>query len=81
MKITKGVIIRSILLFVVVLNMLLKKFGINPLKIEEGTIIYFAETVIEISVILVSFWKNNSFSENAIRADEFLRELREGQLE
>ena len=78
MKISQGTIIRSILLFVVVLNMLLKKMGFRPLNITEGTTAYFVETVIEILVILVSFWKNNSFSENAIKADEFLKALREG---
>ena len=81
MKITKGTIIRSILLFVVVLNLLLKRLGINPLDITEGTVAYFVETVLEIMVIGVSFWKNNSFSENAIKADEFLKKLKEGEVE
>ncbi len=79
MKITKGTITRSILLFVVVLNMLLKKMGYTPLNITEGSVAYFVETAIEILVIAISFWKNNSFSKNAIRADEFLKALREGE--
>lgn len=78
MKITKGTITRSILLFIVVLNMLLKKMGLNPFNIDKGTTAYFVETVLELLVIIVSFWKNNSFSKNAIRADEFLRALKEG---
>lgn len=78
MKITKGTITRSILLFIVVLNMLLKKMGLNPLNINQGTAEYFVETVFEILVIAVSFWKNNSFSKNALKADEFLRALKEG---
>ena len=79
MKVRKGTIMRSILLFVVVLNMLLKKLGFCPLNITEGSVAYFVATVLEILVIGVSFWKNNSFSENAIRADEFLKALREGE--
>ena len=79
MKITKGTITRSILLFIVVLNMLLKKMGLNPLNIDKGTTAYFVETLIELLVIVVSFWKNNSFSKNAIRADEFLKALKEGE--
>lgn len=81
MKITKGTITRGVLLIVVVLNMIIKKMGYNPLNITEGTVGYFVETVFEILVILVSFWKNNSFSKNAIRADEFLKALREGEAE
>jgi SPP1 family holin len=79
MKITKGTITRSVLLFIVVLNMLLKKMGLNPLIIDKGTTAYFVETILELLVIMVSFWKNNSFSKNAIRADEFLKALREGE--
>ncbi len=78
MKISKGTITRSILLFVVVLNMLLRKMGKSPLNITEGTAEYFVEALIEILVIAASFWKNNSFSENAIKADEYLKALREG---
>lgn len=79
MKITKGTITRSVLLFIVVLNMLLKKMGLNPLNIDKGTTASFVETILELLVIMVSFWKNNSFSKNAIRADEFLKALREGE--
>jgi len=75
MKITKGTIIRTVMIIIVVLNLILKKCGINPLNIEEGSVEAFVETMTEAAVILVSFWKNNSFSQNAIRADEFLKEL------
>ncbi len=81
MKITKGTITRSILLIVVVLNMILRKLGLSPLNITETEAGCFVETVFEILVIAVSFWKNNSFSENAIRADSFLKALREGEAE
>ena len=36
----------------------------------------FVETLIEIAIIAVGFWKNNSFSQAAIKADEFLKQLK-----
>ena len=80
MKITKGTILRTIMLLIVIINMILKKLGIDALNIEEGTVSAFIETAIEISVIAVSFWKNNSFSKNALRADKFLKDLKESDI-
>ena len=77
MKISKGTIVRTIMIVLVIVNMILKRLGFDVLNIEEGTVSAFVETVLEIAVIAVSFWKNNSFSENALKADKYLSELRE----
>ena len=76
MKISKGTIIRTIALAVVLLNLLLKALGKPLIDFDEGTAVEWLEGIIEIAIIVVGFWKNNSFSEAAIRADEFLKELR-----
>lgn len=76
MKISKGTIVRTIVLAVVLLNLLLKALGKPVIDLDEGTIFYWLEFAIEIAVIIVTFWKNNSFSPYAIKADEFLKELR-----
>ncbi len=81
MKITKGTIIRTIALAVVLLNLLLKALGKPLIDYDEGTVMYWLEYIIEIAVILVTFWKNNSFSENAIKADEFLKKLKNDEYE
>ena len=84
MKISKGTIIRTIALAVVILNMILKALGKPLIDYDEGTVMYWLEYIIEIAVILVTFWKNNSFSEYAIKADEFLKQLKsetEGDVE
>ena len=78
MKISKGTIIRLIMLVIVIANLILKAFGKNIISIDEGTIAYWLETFLEIAVIVVAFWKNNSFSEAAIKADEFLHKLKNG---
>lgn len=76
MKISKGTIVRTLALALVLLNMLLKALGKPIIDIDEGSILYWVEYIIEIAVILVTFWKNNSFSPAAIKADEFLKGLR-----
>lgn len=76
MKITKGTIIRTLLIIVVMINFVLEKFGIDLIPADESTITIFVETALEIAVIIVGFWKNNSYSKHAIRADKFLRQLR-----
>lgn len=79
MKISKGTIVRTVLLIIVILNMLLTKFGIDVINVSENEILVAVEYIIEIAVIIVAWWKNNSFSEKAIKADEFLQTLREGE--
>lgn len=80
MKITKGTLVRTIMLVIVLINMVLKHLGIELINVDENAVLEIVETLIEIAVIVVSFWKNNSFTENAIKADEFLQKLRESEV-
>ena len=73
--ISKGTIIRTIMLIIVIVNLILKACGKNIIDIDEGTVAYYFETILEIAVIIVGFWKNNSYTENAQKADKFLRAL------
>lgn len=75
MKITKGTIIRTIMLFLVLINLILKQTGRPVLEIEEGTVASFVETVIELGTITAAWWKNNSFTQNARKADDYLKKL------
>lgn len=77
MKISKGTIVRTVMLIIVVLNMILKHFGLDVINVSESEILSVLEMLIEIAVIIVTFWKNNSFTDKAIKADEFLKTLKE----
>lgn len=79
MKISKSTIVRTILVLLVIVNFVLERMGIDVIPADEYTILMFVETGIEIAIIAVGFWKNNSFSKKAIKADEFLKELRESE--
>lgn len=79
MKISKGTIVRTIMLGIVLINLVLKQFGIDLINVSENEILTAVEMLIEIAVIIVSWWKNNSYSKNAIKADEFLKNLKESE--
>ena len=79
MKIKKSTIVRAILLLLVIINFALEKFGLDLIPTNESAVAMFVEEAIEIAVIVVSFWKNNSFSPKAIRADKFLQDLRDSE--
>lgn len=79
MSISKSTIVRTILTIIVLVNFILERCGVDLICTDESTIAMIIETIIEIAIIIVGFWKNNSFSENAIKADEFLKNLRESE--
>ncbi len=81
MKISKSTIFRSILIFLVVINLILKKAGIDPLQISDNELAQFLELIIEISAIIASWWYNNSFSKTALKAQNYLQELRKEKLD
>ena len=72
----KSTIIRSICLLIVLINFVLRSTGHDVLNIDESQIAETIEMIISIMVIVLSWWKNNSFTENAQKADEYLEELR-----
>lgn len=72
----KATIIRSICLLIVLINFVLRSTGHDVLNIDESQIAETVEMIISIAVIVLSWWKNNSFTENAQKADEYLEELR-----
>lgn len=81
MTITKGTIVRTILLLVAIVNFALERMGVDIIPVSESGVWMLVETGIEIAIIGVAWWKNNSFSHNAIRADQFLKELKESERE
>lgn len=80
MKITKGTIVRTIMLVVVLVNLILKSTGNSIINIDEGSVQSLVELLIEAAIIIVAWWKNNSFSQNAIKADDYLQQLQKSEL-
>ena len=77
MKICKWTIVRTIMTALVALNLLLKAIGIEVINIGESEVVSVVEALIEVGAIICSWWYNNSFSEEAKRADAFFKTLKE----
>ena len=77
MKITTGTIARTTVLVIALLNQVITMAGYNPLPWSD-TEIYEAITMIATVITsVIAWWKNNSFTKNAIDADEYLIALKE----
>lgn len=77
MKISKGTVIRTVMLFAVLINYILKMLGLNLIPTDESFITQLTEALISVGTVIASWWYNNSFSENAKKADEFFKSLKE----
>lgn len=78
MNIKQDTIIRTVVLFVALLNQFLTMKGMSPLPFEEDEITEMLSYLFTAVAALWSWWKNNSFTKNAIEADEVLAELKKG---
>lgn len=77
MKISKWTIVRTIMTALVIVNLILKSFGISVINVSENSVVAFVEVAVEIAAIACSWWYNNSFTEKAKKADEFFKSLKE----
>ena len=71
----KDTIIRTIVLIVALINQALTLSGKNPLPFEDDEIVNVLSYAFTAAASLWAWWKNNSFTQNAIKADEVLAQL------
>lgn len=72
----KETIIRLVVLTIVIINQILVSTGIIDFIIEENQI-YELVSLLAITLVPIwTAWKNNSLSKNAIKADEYLKQLK-----
>ena len=58
-------------------NQVLSACGKPMLPIESATVEQLVTTGLTVTAALVNWWKNNSFTPEAIKADGYLEQLRE----
>ena len=73
-----GTIVRLIVMILSMVNMLLTVNGKNPLPWSEDEMYIGLSQVAAILATVWTWWKNNSFTKEAIKADEYLEDLRNG---
>lgn len=76
LKISTGTIIRTICLALALINQVLSATGHSVLPIEDAQVEQVVTLVCTIAASLVAWWKNNSFTKDAIKADNLLARLR-----
>lgn len=75
-KITAGTIIRALCLILALANLTLETMGKKIIPVTDDQISELVTLVITIVTSLVGFWKNNSFTQEAIIADGIMHELK-----
>lgn len=78
-NITAGTIARTIVLILALANQVLAMCGKQVLNIADDDIYQIVSIVFTIGASAVAWWKNNSFSQAAIKADEVMTELKENE--
>jgi len=73
MKVSKGTIARTVVLAVALVNMILTNTGHSILPFSDSEINEAISTVFAICASAVAWWKNNSFTAKAIKADATLK--------
>lgn len=79
MKVKAETIIRTIILIIALANQALAIMGKQSIPVTEDEVYQLVTLLITIGAALWSWWKNNSFTLPAIKADEYLEKLRQEQ--
>lgn len=76
MKIKPATIARTAVLALALANQILSVAGMSPLPIDSATLEPWVTTGLTTAAALWAWWKNNSFTPEAIRADELLKKMK-----
>ena len=70
-------IVRTLCLILALVNQLLSAFGKSPLPIDNAQLEQLVTGLITVVAALVNWWENNSFTPEAIEADQYLTRLKQ----
>ena len=79
MNITAGTIARTIILILALVNQILTATGHSVINISDESVNTLISTGFTIVTAIVAWWKNNSFTQSALKADEVMREGKENE--
>ena len=78
MKVKGDTIARTIALFLALANQIMVAFGVVPLDIAEADVYTVCSALATPITAIIAWWKNNSFTQAALKADEVLKEEKQG---
>ena len=74
MSVTPGTIARTLILALALINQILTASGHSVIAVSDDDINTLITTGFTVVSALLAWWKNNSFTQPALKADEVLRE-------
>ena len=75
-KISAGTVARTAVLIAALLNQILTFAGKNPLPFSDDDIYTAITNLATVAASLAAWWKNNSFTAAAIKADKVMKDLK-----
>ena len=78
LTVKNATIVRTVCLFLALINQLLSNAGYAVLPIEDEQVEIIVTTCITAAVAIWNWWKNNSFTKPAIQADKYMAALKSG---
>lgn len=79
MQIKKDTIVRTVVLFIALLNQALAIFGKEAFPVTEDQVYQVITLAVTIGAAVWAWWKNNSFTRHALLADDYLKDMNEGK--
>lgn len=79
MKVKTETIIRTIILILALANQVLAIYGKEKIPITEDEVYQLVTLIVTVASALWAWWKNNSFTQPAIKADAYMEMLRKEQ--
>lgn len=79
MKVKTETIIRTIVLILALANQVLAIYGKDKIPVTEDEVYQLVTLIVTIGSAIWAWWKNNSFTQPAIKADEYMEQLRKTQ--
>ena len=76
-NVTAGTIARTACLVLALVNQILMVLGYKVIDVSDDTVNTLLTTGFTVVTALIAWWKNNSFTQAAIEADEVMREVKE----
>lgn len=75
-KISAGTIARTIILALALVNQFLSASGKPVIPIEDETIESLVSYIVTVVVAIWTYWKNNSWTQAALRGDQVMHEIK-----
>lgn len=69
-------VLRTVLLVLALVNQILTSSGHAILPFDDETVTELVSLLFTITTSVIAWWKNNSFTDNAVKADNYLKDLR-----